>query len=369
MIHKNALWSIVLVAVVPRAVAPAVSPATEVTKPVPVIYGTDLFHPHDDPDDHFDLATVFAMPELDVKAILLDLGAKQEQKPGRVPVEQMFQLTGRRIPYATGLGEKLKSPDDKGLDHPERHQGAVRLLLETLRASPEPMIVVTTGSVRDVCAAFNREPALLREKIARLYINIGNLTEGKREWNVQLDSQAYVGVMRSGLPIYWCPCLPVKENRSTHWAFKHGQILETVPPALLNWFIYALQVVRPSEIDPTAAMTMDLRPWRHILMGRERNMWCTGPLIHAAGRTVYRVGDQWRATATPPEGGKHTEVFTFVPGRVEVDEKGRTKWPKKGADPNMHIYKVIDPKNHEPALKSCLRDLLHRFPTKIEVKK
>ena len=39
---------------------------------VPVIYCTDLFHPHDDPDDHFDLATLFALPELEVKAILLD---------------------------------------------------------------------------------------------------------------------------------------------------------------------------------------------------------------------------------------------------------------------------------------------------------
>ena len=29
---------------------------------VPVIYCTDLFHPHDDPDDHFDLATLFALP-------------------------------------------------------------------------------------------------------------------------------------------------------------------------------------------------------------------------------------------------------------------------------------------------------------------
>jgi len=331
-------------------------------KRVQLIYGTDLFHPHDDPDDHFDLATVFAMPELDVRAILLDLGKRQTEKPGRIPVEQMLKLTGRRAPYAVGLSEKLKSPDDKGLDQPGEYQAAVELLLKTLRESPEPVVVHTTGSVRDVCAAYNRDPELLRKKIARLYINIGNLLENKNEWNVHLDVPAYVGVMRSGLPVYWCPCLPIKENRSTHWAFKHGEVLEGVPPGLLNYFIYALQVPRPNELDPMAAMNMDLRPWRHILMGMERNMWCTGPLIHTAGRTVYRVGDHWVAAASPPPGGTPADVFTFVPVRVEISDKGHTKWVENDPKPNMHLYKVTDPKNHEAALKSCLHDLFVRFP-------
>ena len=28
---------------------------------IPAIHSTDLFHPHGDPDDHYDLATAFAM--------------------------------------------------------------------------------------------------------------------------------------------------------------------------------------------------------------------------------------------------------------------------------------------------------------------
>ena len=67
-------------------------------EPVPVVYCTDLYHPHIDADDHIDLATVFALPELDLKAILLDDGGLQEKRPGRVPVEQMLRLTGRRHP-------------------------------------------------------------------------------------------------------------------------------------------------------------------------------------------------------------------------------------------------------------------------------
>ena len=52
---------------------------------VPVIYCTDLFHPHEDPDDHFDLATLYAMPELEIKGIVLDQGARQLRTPGRIP--------------------------------------------------------------------------------------------------------------------------------------------------------------------------------------------------------------------------------------------------------------------------------------------
>jgi hypothetical protein len=30
-----------------------------------VIYCTDLFHPHDDPDDHFDIACLYAIWQID----------------------------------------------------------------------------------------------------------------------------------------------------------------------------------------------------------------------------------------------------------------------------------------------------------------
>ena len=53
---------------------------------VPIIYTTDLYHPHDDPDDHFDLATLFALPEFDIRAIVIDMGARGEGRPGTVAI-------------------------------------------------------------------------------------------------------------------------------------------------------------------------------------------------------------------------------------------------------------------------------------------
>ena len=75
----------------------------EAGRTVPVIYCTDLFHPHDDPDDHFDLATLYAMPELDIKGVVLDQGRKQLERLGRIPVSQMNRITGRKVPAVIGL--------------------------------------------------------------------------------------------------------------------------------------------------------------------------------------------------------------------------------------------------------------------------
>ena len=196
---------------------------------VPVIYSTDLFHPHDDPDDHYDLATLFAIAEFDIKAIILDLGDRQKQRPGRVPLEQMMRLTGRRVPYAMGLPGKLKSPSDKGLDQPAEDQRGIELLLKTLGEAEAGVTIITAGSLRDLCAAFNREPGLLKAKVARVYVNIG-ATDTTVEWNVNLDLNAYLGLMRSGLPIWWCPCLPMRVNEhSTFWKFRQSDILEGLP--------------------------------------------------------------------------------------------------------------------------------------------
>jgi len=115
---------------------------------VPILYSTDLFHPHADPDDHYDLACLFAMPELDVRGVLLDLGAEQAKRCGRPAVEQMMHLAGRKVPCAVGLSRPLRSRTDTATDEPKEFQGAVDLILSVLRESNEKVCLFTTGSCR-----------------------------------------------------------------------------------------------------------------------------------------------------------------------------------------------------------------------------
>jgi inosine-uridine nucleoside N-ribohydrolase len=343
------------------------APIPAAPAPVPVIYGTDLFHPHVDPDDHFDLATLLALPELDVKAILLDQGDRQLQRPGTIPLRQMLRLTGRKVAYAPGLGRTLASPADDGRDQPAGFQGAVDLLLKSLRESPEPVTLIMAGSVRDVCAAWNRDPALLRQKVGRLYLNIGNSEDGGSEYNVELDPKAYAGLLRSGLPIYLCFCLPMKREAapsefSTWWHFRQAEVIETAPKGLQAYFIYALQRPAPDELDPIQALRTDLRPWRRLVWEMDRNMWCTAPFLHAAGRTVRLSNGTWTCARPAPAGAPAESVFTFVPARVEVDDSGKTRKFLNDPHPNVQLFKVTATDRYTEAMRDCLRELLRGLP-------
>jgi len=145
------LYSLLLV------VLPA-CPAAVAAERVPVIHCTDLYHPHDDPDDHFDLATMFAIDEVDLKAVIVDHGAKQDKRPGRIPVSQLNKITGRDVPCAAGLARNLARADDKVTEDKPEYQEGVELSLRVLKESPQPVSIVTLGACRDVAAAFNRDP-------------------------------------------------------------------------------------------------------------------------------------------------------------------------------------------------------------------
>ena len=245
--------------------------------PLPLIHCTDLFHPHGDPDDHFDLATLYGMPGLDLKAVILDQGRLQVKQPGTIPVSQLNRITGRKVPAANGLADKLRSPTDTGLDQPAEFQGGVALILSTLRQSPAPVAITAVGSMRDVTAAFNREPDLFRRKVDKLVVFIGEASEPKfTEHNVSLDPQAYVGLMRSGLPLYWVPCFDggLWQNRghASFWQAKHADLLRNAQPALLQYFIYALE---KETADPIAFLSapIDLQRKERLLAGT-RNLWC-----------------------------------------------------------------------------------------------
>ena len=293
---------------------------------IPVIYSTDLLHPHDDPDDHYDLATLFALPELDVRGIVLDLGERQQQRMGRPPVEQILHLAGRRVPYVMGINRPLGTRDDRAADVPQEFQGGIELILSTLRQSKEKVVLFTTGSLRDVAAAFNREPELLRAKVRALYFNAGNGPGGRQdEWNVKLDPKAYQRVFESGLPLYWCPCFG-QDGYQTYFVVDQRTVVSVCRPPLQNFFVYCLT---KSQQEPIAFLSSV----GNALPEGPRNMWCTGPLYHAAGRRVYERGADDFVALTPPQAeqlglqAKEIAAFEFRPFRATVADEKTTAVP------------------------------------------
>jgi len=333
---------------------------------IPLIYCTDLFHPPDDPDDWFDLATAFSIEELDIRGIVLDQGEKQLQRPGRIPIEQMMAITGKKLPFACGLPNKLKSPSDEGLEQPRQRAGVqegVELIVSVLRKADAKVTIIAVGSLRDVCAAFNRDPELLREKVERLYVVAGH-SGGGDEYNVQLDPHAYVGVMRSGLPIYWLPCFG-KEPFVCKWGFRQGELLDSLAVKVQRYFAYGLMGVNPAKVDPLQALEEPVAgEVRDKIRAAERAMWSTPAFIDAAHRTTVKRDAQWRSV--PSAGVKEADpLFRFVAAKVTVSDDGLTRFENielNSSQPNMHLFRFEGtPDDYNRAMKEVLEGLLENL--------
>ena len=78
--------------------AVAAQPAATSRAAVPMIHGTDLFRPYNDPDDHWDLACVFALAQrgdVDLQAVLIDFPVPgRHNDPDVQAVAQLNYLTG-----------------------------------------------------------------------------------------------------------------------------------------------------------------------------------------------------------------------------------------------------------------------------------
>jgi hypothetical protein len=221
---------------------------------IPVLHVTDLFRPHMDPDDHWDLACVYALAfrdDVDLKGILID--HPPENAKGRNPdiaaVAQMNLITETYVPVAVGSSVPLKSRDDVQADaSPTDHHG-VRMLLNVLRESPEPVVISVLGSSRDVAVAGRKDPDLFAKKCAAIYLNAGTgspkmTAASKLEYNVTLDKYAFAAIFDLPCPVYWMPCFEDMESRrerpireyGTHYKFRQDRILPHLSDRVQNYF-------------------------------------------------------------------------------------------------------------------------------------
>lgn len=298
--------------------------AAEPTR-IPIVHSTDLFHPHGDPDDHFDLACLFALKEFDIKGIVLDnhrSGKNQTTHSGHPAVEQMIHITGRKAPYAVGLISTLRDREDKALEEPEPLQAGVELLLSSLRESKEPVILNLVGGMTDTAVAFNREPELFRKKVRAVYIHAGNGPRGRQdEYNVKLDPVAYERVFELGVPVYWCPCYG-EDGYATYFKLVDQSVaISACAPRVQNYFVYCFA---RSKDDPIAFLTSG----PPSLPKGGRGMWCTGPMFDAAGRKIYQRGSDDFVALSPADAekagisDKEVHAFEFVPMRVRFAATG-----------------------------------------------
>lgn len=341
---------IILLFCVLTTAASVAEPATRTnTVPrVPLLYCTDLFHPHEDPDDHFDLATVYAIPEFDLRGIVLDQGARQDRSPGRIPVSQLNALSGRKVPTGIGLSTPLASPNDQALDQPAAHQSGIRLILNTLRAATSRVDLIAVGSVRDLAAAFNREPALFHRQAGRVMVFIGEASRTDfREYNVGLDPHAFVRLLRSGLNLCWVPCfdggLWQNGGHASFWQATHARLLASAPPELVQYFIYALE---KETAEPLGFLRQPVDPARReVLFQQTRNLWCA-----AIFRSLLN------------DGVPTSQAFTFEPVNVVVSDDAVVRYETGPASRRILRFKVRDHDCYAADMTAATAAVLARFP-------
>lgn len=344
---------------------------------IPLVHITDLYHPPQDPDDQIDLATVLALEEYDLRGVVLDVterflrpapeGRDIAREPGFEPVARMARLRGKTIPVAQGPHHPLPQPRDTCEDAPREEQAGIRLILDLLEESPEPLTISVTGSPRTLTAAYNREPALLRAKTLAVLLNAGSTGGPKVEWNVQLDPQAYVGLWRSDLPIHWFPpgtdagAFDAADGRGTYYRARQADLFEDLPPELQSYFADAL--AGPLAVGASDAVRADPDDprWRAIL-AEERNLWSTASLIMGARRVLAETEEGWRFLPAGVLRGGTFWPWRLDPIRASVDDEGGVDWAVVRGDTRRWIFGRRPGRGFGEAMTEALNALLRETP-------
>lgn len=294
---------------------------------VHLIHLTDLFHPHGDPDDHFDLATVFALHKLgkiSLDRVIIDYPpAHRKGDPALCAVAQLNAITGSDVPASVA---------------PKSKEGAAEMLLRCLREAVTPVTFTVVGSATAIASALTAEPALFAEKCAAIYLSGGTGVEtpgGELEYNARQDPAAYAAMFSAPCPLYWLPCYHTIEpglhekggEFGSCWCIQQKEILEVCSPAMRNYFLYMLTQSDDPKYLRYLDNPVDFQALAEYGEGKRR-LWSTAALLHLAGIEC--------------------ESYDYLPIDVSCSDDGHPEWaPDINDRSGKYLFKMR--KNDRPS--------------------
>ncbi len=259
---------------------------------VPVISITDLSCPPEDPGEHLDLILAYGLPELDLRAVILD-----GRDPGVTSVTKLNAIFGRDVPVAWGPSTPMRDTNDRMYDAPPPQQRGVDLLIHAVADSPEPVHLLSFGSARPMAVAYNRAPEVFHEKVARIHLS----------GHAVLDPQALVRISDAGLPL---------SHHSCSWELPDLKWVEEMHPWLRRYLGSALSpstrpnCLRALDDDASAEVMADIYHRRCPV--RTTALW-----LEVSGRQLVRRTDGSHAIVPA------TEVWagvTVIPNEQALNE-------------------------------------------------
>ncbi|MHC4403073.1 MAG: nucleoside hydrolase [Planctomycetota bacterium] len=182
-------------------------------KKIPVVFDTDI---GGDIDDTWALVMLLKSPELDVKLVTSDSG--NDVYRARI-IAKMLEVGGRtEIPVGIGC----KPGDDKGRqsawvgdykldDYPGKvHEDGVGAIVDTIRASKEPITVVAVGPVPNMPEVLRRAPDVAQKARfvgmhGSIYRGYGGSKKISAEYNVRAAPKALQAVFAAGWEVSITP--------------------------------------------------------------------------------------------------------------------------------------------------------------------
>jgi hypothetical protein len=341
---------------------------------VPLIDITDLYHPPQDPGDNIDLISAYALPEVELKAVILDVTQRYRRPyrdpanptfedplggrdPGFIPVTQLNYIFNRNVPCAVGPFESMRSPEDQMLDAPGFQQSGVELILKILRESDQPVDIASFGSARPLAVAFNRAPDLMREKTRLVHLCAGaSPAKGFIEWNVQLDVHAFRRMLSCNLPVAIYPCGGDKTAfdlavNNSYWKLPAMEFVHVMPQRLQSYLSFAVE--RSSRMDFLCAVEDPISSEAlGKLCKREHHIWETAVWAEIARRRLVKRADGLHRLV-PIDAIANDDApldCGIKPVVINVKNDGQFDFSYTDKPTNFQIFYREDPEEYQRAL-------------------
>jgi len=350
---------------------------------IPVISVTDLYHPHQDVGDNLDLVTAYGLPEIDLRGVVLDCTETfrqpvagpfsttalwpDDQGPrdaGIIPVSQLNYIFDRNVPHGMGPFCQMQSPDDPMADAPRFQQTGIELILDELSKANEPLHILSFGSARAIAAAYNRAPKLFADGRAIIELCAGSPSGEFLEWNVALDPNAIVCLLRAPISINIYP----DAAETTPFGLSAGNTFYRLPnllfvnqmePRLRRYMKFALGRVCRSDFLRALDYDWDCDEADRRL-ANPHNVWETQLWMRASRRVLARApGGYWRILPLSDVSEEH-EVFgdRMVACEVQVADDGCYRLthvaPDQAARATKWCYERDDPLAQQAAFAEAV---------------
>ncbi|RWA78329.1 MAG: hypothetical protein EOQ31_35365 [Mesorhizobium sp.] len=335
-----------------------------------LLHQTDLFRPYEDPDDHWDLACVYALAasgQLELGGVLVDFppGDSPARSPDVTGIAQLSYLTG--LPTHMAVGSSVPYTHDRAslAALSRRDRAGAEFLLNYLRESEGPAYISIVGSCRDLAIAAKLDPDVFRNKCAGIYLNAGAghpeiAKQGDTEYNVVLNAAAYAATFDIPCPIYWMPCHETVfkewldyevQQFGTYYRFKQGDVLPKLSSVLQSYFTYSLEGRTDARyLQPLLTPRHDTSAVRTLQ--EYRHMWCTAGFFHMVSQAVDKAGKIIALSNVDDA------VFGFRPVHIKCDPNGVTTWKDAGAESNHFLFEVKDLDSYASAMTVAMTTLL-----------